>query len=113
MPLHLSTLGCCARRLVRLLVGMYYAPVKFTGRECLPKGPVLFVANHQDSLLDPVLVGSLARREVRFLAKATLFDVPVLGPVIKSLGMIPAYRPQDDASQMKRNLEILDRAAEA
>jgi glycerol-3-phosphate O-acyltransferase/dihydroxyacetone phosphate acyltransferase len=113
MSFRLATLGWCARRLVRTLVGMYYAPVRFTGRERLPKGPILFVANHQDSLLDPVLVGSLARREVRFLAKATLFDVPVLGSVIRSLGMIPAYRPQDDASQMKRNLEILDRAAEA
>jgi len=113
MSLRLSTLGWCARRLVRTLVGMYYAPVRFTGRERLPKGPVLFIANHQDSLLDPVLVGSLARREVRFLAKATLFDVPVLGSIMRSLGMIPAYRVQDDASQMKKNLEILDRAAEA
>jgi len=113
MSLRLSTLGWCARRFVRTLAGMYYAPVRFTGRERLPKGPVLFVANHQDSLLDPVLVGSLAKREVRFLAKATLFDVPVLGSIIRSLGMIPAYRAQDDASQMKKNLEILDRAAEA
>ena len=113
MSLRLSTLGWCARRFVRTLVGMYYAPVRFTGRERVPKGAVLFVANHQDSLLDPVLVGSLAKREVRFLAKATLFDVPVLGSLIRSLGMIPAYRAQDDASQMKKNLEILDRAAEA
>jgi 1-acyl-sn-glycerol-3-phosphate acyltransferase len=113
MSFRLSTLGWCARRLVRTLVGMYYAPVRFTGRERLPQGPILFVANHQDSLLDPVLVGSLAKREVRFLAKATLFDVPVLGSIIRSLGMIPAYRAQDDSSQMKKNLEILDRAAEA
>ncbi len=113
MSLRLSTLGWCARRCVRTLVGMYYAPVRFTGRERLPQGPVLFVANHQDSLLDPVLVGSLAQRNVRFLAKATLFDAPVLGSIMRSLGMIPAYRSQDDASQMKRNLEILDRAAEA
>lgn len=92
---------------------MYYAPVRITGRERLPKGPVLFVANHQDSLLDPVLVGTVARRRVRFLAKATLFDVPVLGRLLRGMGMIPAYRAQDDASQMRRNLEILDRAAEA
>ena len=74
---------------------------------------MLFVANHQDSLLDPVLVGSAARRKVRFLAKATLFDVPVLGALMRGLGMIPAYRAQDDAAQVRRNLEILDRAAEA
>ncbi len=98
---------------MRALVGMYYAPVRITGREKLPPGPVLFVANHQGSLLDPVLVGSAARRKVRFLAKATLFDVPVLGALMRGLGMIPAYRAQDDAAQVRRNLEILDRAAEA
>lgn len=92
---------------------MYYAPIRITGRDNIPQGPVLFVANHQDSLLDPVLVASAARRNVRFMAKATLFDVPVLGTVMHGLGMIPAYRAQDDAAQVKRNLEILDRAAEA
>ena len=113
VSLRLSTLGYCARRIMRALVGMYYTPVRITGRERLPQGPVLFVANHQDSLLDPVLVGSAARRKVRFLAKATLFDVPVLGSLLRGLGMIPAYRAQDDAAQVRRNLEILDRAAEA
>ena len=98
---------------MRALVGMYYAPVRITGRERLPLGPVLFVANHQDSLLDPVLVGSAAKRKVSFLAKATLFDVPVLGALLRGLGMIPAYRAEDDAAQVRRNLEILDRAAEA
>lgn len=87
--------------------------MRVTGRGRLPEGAVLFVANHQDSLLDPVLITSAAKRKVRFLAKATLFDVPVLGTLMRSLGMIPAYRSQDDAAQVRRNLEILDRAAEA
>ena len=55
---------------MRALVGVYYAPVRITGREKLPPGPVLFVANHSDSLPDPVLLGSAAKRKVRFLAPA-------------------------------------------
>ncbi len=98
---------------MRALVGVYYAPVRITGREKLPPGPVLFVANHSDSLLDPLLIGLAAKRNVRFLAKATLFDVPVLGALMRGLGMIPAYRAQDDAAQVRRNLEILDVAAAA
>lgn len=113
MPLHLSTIGFCARRIVRILVGMYYAPVRITGCKRQPDAPILYVANHQDSLLDPVLVGTVARRNVRFLAKATLFDVPVVGTILRGLGMIPAYRPQDDPTQVRRNLEILDLAAQA
>ncbi len=112
MPDRVSTLGFCARFVVRAIVWSYYAPVRITGRSRLPDAPVLFVANHQDSLLDPVLVGAVARRPVRFLAKATLFDLPVLGTLLRALGMIPAYRAQDDATQLRRNLEILNRAAE-
>jgi hypothetical protein len=42
------------------------------------------------------------------MAKAPLFDHPVLGPPMLALGMIPAYRGSDDAKQVRRNLESLD-----
>ena len=42
-------------------------------------GPVLLVANHS-SLLDPPLVGSVAPRQLWFLAKAELFGIRSSGP---------------------------------
>ncbi len=58
-------------------------------------GPVLFVANHPNSLLDPALVSLAARREVRFLAKHTLFDDPKVGWLVRAAGSVPVYRRQD------------------
>ena len=55
------------------------------------RGPVLVVANHQ-SMFDPVLVGFASRRYLSFLARANLFDVPVLAPVIRALNAIPIDR---------------------
>lgn len=54
-------------------------------------GPVLVVANHQ-SMLDPVLIGTASRRYLAFLARSTLFDVPVLGRLIHSLQAVPIDR---------------------
>lgn len=77
------------------------------GGEAVPRaGPVLLVANHPNSLLDPVLVVAAARRPVRFLAKAPLFVDPKVGWLVKATGAIPVYRRADDPTQMDRNEEM-------
>ncbi len=97
------------RRLVRWLVKRYYPNVEITGADRIPQsGPVLLCANHANALLDPVLIGIAARRPVRFMAKAPLFDHPILGPPMSALGMIPAFRGRDNAREVRRNLESLD-----
>ena len=64
---------------------------------------MLLVANHPNSLLDPMLVVAAARRPVRFLAKAPLFTDRWIGWLVKAAGAIPVYRRQDDPTQMSRN----------
>jgi glycerol-3-phosphate O-acyltransferase / dihydroxyacetone phosphate acyltransferase len=100
------------RQMVRGLVRIYYPRIEVTGREAIPRDqPVLFVANHPNALMDPVIVGIAARRPVHFLAKAPLFEVPVFGKLMHALGMLPAYRAVDDAKQVGRNVESLAKAA--
>lgn len=77
------------------------------------EGPVLLVANHPNSLLDPALVSAAARRPVRFLAKATLFDEPGIGLLVRWVGSIPVHRRQDDPSLMARNVGAFDAAYDA
>src|SRR6266404_5069593 len=57
-------------------------------RNVPPAGPALLIANHQ-SFLDPVLVGLAARRHLHYLARRTLFDVPVFAWLIRHLGAVP------------------------
>jgi 1-acyl-sn-glycerol-3-phosphate acyltransferase len=98
-----------ARRLARWIARRYYPKMEIIGAERIPQtGPVLLCANHSNSLLDAVIVGITARRPVRFMAKATLFDQPIFGTLLSSLGMVPAYRGMDDTRQVRRNLESLD-----
>jgi 1-acyl-sn-glycerol-3-phosphate acyltransferase len=101
-----------ARGPVRALVRFYYPRIEVTGGSLIPRtGPVLLVANHPNSLIDPVLLGIAAQRPIRLMAKAPLFEVPVFGAVLRALGMVPTYRGSDDAKQVSKNLESLASAA--
>ncbi|MFA6288136.1 MAG: 1-acyl-sn-glycerol-3-phosphate acyltransferase [Opitutaceae bacterium] len=104
--------GSFARRLVRSMIRFYYPRIEVTGADNIPlSGPVLLVANHPNSLIDPVLLGIAARRPVRLMAKAPLFSIPFFGKLLYALGMVPAYRGSDDRSQVSKNLESLAEAA--
>src|SRR3954471_9572344 len=101
-----------SRGLVRALTRFYYPRIEVTGASLIPReGPVLLVANHPNSLIDPVLLGIAAQRPVRLMAKAPLFDVPIFGSILRALGMVPAYRGSDDARQVTKNVESLAAAA--
>jgi len=73
----------------------------FAGLENIPaQGPVILAANHL-SYMDIFAVARFADRAGRypvFLAKSTLFGIPVLGKVIGWLGQLPVYRGQADAA---------------
>lgn len=87
-----------------LAVRSYYR-VSVAGARIPTDGPVLLVANHNNSLVDPALVAAMASRNVRFLAKAPLFTHPLIGWLIKGVGSVPVYRQQDDPALVSQNLD--------
>ncbi|RKG95494.1 acyltransferase, partial [Corallococcus praedator] len=99
----------CVRAVVSLALRLFYR-VKVNAPAEEPSGPVLFVGNHPNGLIDPALVFILTRRKVTFLAKAPLFKLPVIGWLLKGLDALPVYRKQDDPAQMGRNEGTLDAA---
>ena len=80
-----------------------YYRLTFAGGRVPATGPVLLVANHPNSLFDPVLVQAATPRPVRFLAKAPLFTDRLVGWLVRGSGSIPAYRRIDDPAQVARN----------
>src|SRR5438309_1592831 len=63
----------------------------------LPPGPVLLVLNHQNGLLDPLVATALLDPPPRFLAKATLWQIWPLKPLLRLFNPIPVQRAQDSA----------------
>lgn len=56
------------------------------------KGPLLIIANHPNSFLDALVIGSYYQRRVYFLARGDAFKKPIHRFILESLNMIPVYR---------------------
>lgn len=75
-------------------------------------GAVLLVPNHPNALLDPAIVWATAGRDIRFLAKSTLFD-GAFAPILNAAGAIPVYRRIDQGVDAARNVETFAAVQEA
>lgn len=65
--------------------------VRVVGRERIPSGVCLFVANHTSSADAPAVVGAIPRR-IAVLLKESLFRWPVAGQAFWSANFIPVNR---------------------
>jgi 1-acyl-sn-glycerol-3-phosphate acyltransferase len=71
------------------------------GQEHIPAtGPVILAVNHLSymDIFAVALFADSAGRYPVFLAKSSLFEIPVLGTVLRWLGQLPVYRGQADAA---------------
>jgi len=89
----------------RVVARVYYR-LTYVGASVPSSGPALLVANHPNSLFDPVLVIAAAGRRIHFLAKAPLFTDRKVGWLVRGSGAIPVYRRTDDPDLVSRNQEM-------
>jgi 1-acyl-sn-glycerol-3-phosphate acyltransferase len=81
--------------------------LKIYGRDNLIEdGPAIYASNHA-SYLDPPLVGVACRKEVFYLARKTLFEKPVLGPLLPRINCIPVDRDRGDVAAVRTLLRLL------
>jgi 1-acyl-sn-glycerol-3-phosphate acyltransferase len=71
--------------------------VRIAGRERIPTGACLFVANHTSSADAPAVVGAIPRR-VAILLKESLFKWPIAGQAFGLAGFIPVNRGDRDSA---------------
>jgi 1-acyl-sn-glycerol-3-phosphate acyltransferase len=103
MATSASTLRSSADRavqtLARLVVRAWFRSVEVEGMEQVTRDrPIIVCANHANGFVDPVLLISSSPRPVRFLAKATLWKVPGLGPLLGLAGVLPVHRREDGSA---------------
>ena len=80
-----------AKAQARNLARMLRVRVRIRGLEHLGGGPYMFTPNHQSHFDIAALLGYLPGNN-RFAAKKEMFDQPVLGAVLRTMGMIPIDR---------------------
>lgn len=103
------------RLVVSLLLRNFFRlePVVDPARALSAEGPVIFVGNHPNGLVDPGLLFVLVDRHVTFLAKAPLFLLPVLGWILKGLDALPVFRKQDGGGDTSKNDSTLTASVDA
>lgn len=72
----------------------------------IEEGPAILAMNHQ-SFLDPPLAGIACRREIYFLARRTLLEWPILGPILPKLNVIPVDQVKADMSALKAVIRLV------
>lgn len=82
-------------QIVQVLVAARVLPVTVEGRTHLPRGAYVIVANHA-CYLDPVLLGRLTWRRIRFLSTAEAFRPRLFGWALRRAGAIPLRRYRVD-----------------
>jgi 1-acyl-sn-glycerol-3-phosphate acyltransferase len=109
-PLELSerrtfTYRVCAG-LVWGLARLFFHPT-VTGAENIPlEGPVVIAPIHRSNV-DFALTLFISKRKAFFMAKDSLFRVPLLGPLIAHLGAFPIHRGSADRESMALSEAVL------
>src|SRR6478672_56460 len=99
------------RAALRVILRVFFPQIELSGLDRVPReGPVILAVNHPNGLIDPLFLLCLSPRPVSFLAKAPLFQMPVIGWFVRALGSIPVYRRQDGGFDPAKNRQTFDRA---
>jgi 1-acyl-sn-glycerol-3-phosphate acyltransferase len=104
-------------RLLRWFTGIalhwFYSSIQVIGREKIPRsGPVIVAASHHNALVDALIAGWIAPRQLTLTAKATLMDNAFLAWLFPLVGVVPLRRAGDELEKNRgRNPDVARNAS--
>ncbi len=92
------------RGLSRAVLRLFYRRIEVTGLENLPaQGPVILVANHNNSLIDGALLMGFLPRLPRLVAASTVWKFKPIVPLMQMAGVIAIYRQKETTGAARLN----------
>ena len=83
---------------------VYFKKIIVTGAANIPrKKPLLFLANHQNALLDALVIAVTAPRYCYFIARADVFKNRMAARLLALINMRPVYRLRDGIKSIPNN----------
>jgi glycerol-3-phosphate O-acyltransferase / dihydroxyacetone phosphate acyltransferase len=97
----------------RRIIGIYFRAIETAGNTpAADTGGRLFVANHVNALVDPILVLTAAPCPISPVAKSTLWKIPGLRWLLTAADAVPIVRRRDDPTKASGgNEEVFDKIA--
>jgi len=96
-------------------IGLFFLQKKITvhGIENIPKkSALLFIPNHQNALIDALLIPTTNKRNIHFLSRAAVFNNKYIAKLLSTLNMLPVYRIRDGVSTIENNIPIFKKCFE-
>ena len=88
---------------------LFFRRIETVNAEVAPeKGGLIFVLNHPNGLIDPALVFVALPRRISFLAKSTLFQMPVISFLLRTVEALPLYRKIDAGEDVSKNQKTFE-----
>lgn len=88
---------------------LFFRRIEVVNAAAVPQGePLVFVINHPNGLIDPALVFVALPRKISFLAKSTLFHLPVISFLLKTVEALPLYRRVDAGEDVSKNQQTFE-----
>jgi len=108
-----NSFNAILRLMVKMALHCYFKKIIVEGRENIPQNQaVILVANHQNALIDPLLLATHTRLTPWFLTRAAVFVNPFISRVLHFIRMLPVYRVRDGFSTIQQNHQTFDKTYE-
>lgn len=99
------------RPAIRFSARCHYYHFIIKGKENLPKeGGYIIAPCHQQALMEPLAVLYFAPKPTVFLARADIFEKPILNKIFTFLKIMPVYRIRDGKDKLSKNTEIFEKS---
>lgn len=107
LPRQVSGLQLLLARILATPLLWLLGPIRVRGAYRVPQeGGVLILCNHRSDV-DPVLVQWACRRPIHFMGKSELFEMRILGRVMRSFGAFAVRRGEPDRAAIRIAVELL------
>lgn len=88
---------------------LYYKKIELNNVGIIPrKKPVILAPNHQNALMDAMVLVTQLPFQTVFMARADIFKKPVIVKILTFMKIMPIYRIRDGISSLSQNEEIFD-----
>lgn len=88
----------------RVIFSFWYKRIAISGYKRLySKNPIILAPNHQNALMDPLVILGIEPRQIVWIARADIFKSPIAAFVLRYMRILPAFRQRDGKELLAQN----------
>jgi len=90
-------------------VFFYFKKVRVVGTSRITTSkPLLILGNHQNALLDALLLAVTCPHYAHYLTRASVFKKTTVSKLLQQIGLMPIYRIRDGWSNLNQNTQVFE-----